>query len=168
MNERPRRERRRNEKIGEEFVQRHHSHEAYLGLMSCFAGGLILYGAARRRSHESDRPLSWSDLLLLGVATHKISRIIANDRVTLPFRAPFTRAEHALERGEPSHPVLQGVRQSIGELVTCPYCLAPWVSLTLHVTHWRFPQVSRSVGSIFAVASLSDFINRAYGRMERA
>ncbi len=159
-----------------------HRHEAYLGLMSCFAGGLILYGAARRRRDHVERPLSWSDLLLLGVATHKISRIIAEDRVTSPLRAPFQDADQEaplsarqaspsahLERSsarQETHPVWQGFRSSVGELLTCPYCLAPWVSLTLHWTHCRFPQSSRAVSSIFAVVSVSDFINRAYGRIE--
>lgn len=150
-------------------MESRHRHEAYLGLMSCFAGGLILYGAARRRNDHIERPLSWSDMLLLGVATHKISRIIAQDRVTSPIRAPFEENGHEPEAVSPvlvTHPVLQSFRNSVGELLTCPYCLAPWVSLTLHLTHFRFPQLSREVGSIFAVVSISDFINRAYGKME--
>jgi hypothetical protein len=34
-----------------------------------------------------------SELLLLGIGTHKLSRLIAKDRVTAPARAPLTQFE---------------------------------------------------------------------------
>ncbi len=46
------------------------------------------------RSKQADRPLpervSPGDILLLGVATHKLSRLLAKDWVTSFYRAPFT------------------------------------------------------------------------------
>ena len=45
-------------------------------------------------AHSSGRRLpdriASSDLMLLGVATYKLSRLISSDRVTSPLRAPFT------------------------------------------------------------------------------
>ena len=33
--------------------------------------------------------IAYGDLLLLGIATYKLSRLISSDRVTSPLRAPF-------------------------------------------------------------------------------
>ena len=64
------------------------------------------------------------DVALIGVATHKFSRMAAKDKVTSPFRAPFSRF---LEKGSPGEIEEEsrgtGVQKAIGDLVTCPYCL---------------------------------------------
>ena len=39
-------------------------------------------------------------MLLFGIATHKIGRIITKDWVTSPIRAPFTRYEESVGGGE--------------------------------------------------------------------
>ncbi|MBV9878588.1 MAG: DUF1360 domain-containing protein, partial [Verrucomicrobia bacterium] len=48
----------------------------------------ILAILAGRRPYPAIRI---GDLLLLAIGTHKLSRIVAKDRVTAPIRAPFTR-----------------------------------------------------------------------------
>ncbi|MDX6226106.1 MAG: hypothetical protein QOE64_2482, partial [Frankiales bacterium] len=52
------------------------------------AGALLI----RRSRPDYSRP-RWSDLALLAVATAKLSRLLARDRVTSPLRAPFTQFE---------------------------------------------------------------------------
>ncbi|HEY2733186.1 MAG TPA: DUF1360 domain-containing protein, partial [Polyangiales bacterium] len=68
-------------------------------------------------------------LLLLGVSTFQLARLIAKDRVLAPLRAPFTKFQDSSSAGE-VHEEARGVglQRAIGELVTCPYCLAPWVA----------------------------------------
>ena len=64
------------------------------------------------------------DVLLLGVATHKLSWAIAREAATSPLRAPFTELE---EIESPTHvkekPRGTGLQRSIGELLTCQFCL---------------------------------------------
>jgi hypothetical protein len=126
----------------------------------------------RRHAHLDRAPLAnrtpWQDLVLLGIASHKITRILTEDRVTEPIRSPFTE-----RRGEASgkpEPVEQpatgtGLRHSLGELVTCPYCTAPWVSLAASTLYLAKPGATRIVASVFVVVSISDFLNRGYARL---
>lgn len=49
-----------------------------------------LVAALRARGTSLPERLSWRDLGLAAVATHKLSRLLAKDPVTSPLRAPFT------------------------------------------------------------------------------
>jgi hypothetical protein len=55
-----------------------------------------LLTAARNSKDELPEKINFADLLLLGVATHKLSRIIAKDRVTSPLRARRLRNTSSL------------------------------------------------------------------------
>ena len=56
--------------------------------------------------------------MLLGVATHKLSRLIATDTATSPLRAPFTRYEGGAGVNEVSEtPRGEGPRRAFGELI---------------------------------------------------
>ena len=73
-----------------------------------------------------------ADIVLMSIATHKLSRLIAKDAMTSPLRAPVhpatpSRAERrGQQRGGPrpgqQHP------PRVGELITCPFCLAVWIA----------------------------------------
>lgn len=143
----------------------HHKLAAYGSLMGAFcvaAASTLFLANPQRSGRRRSRPgVDWGDLVLLGVATHKVTRIIAKDRVTQPIRAPFTRAEQG-------HRVPEGgaLRTGIGELVTCPYCLAPWTGLTWLGAFLVSPKRTRLAATLFAIASVSDFANRVYARLE--
>src|SRR4051812_22414532 len=63
----------------------------YAGAMAAFnalfALALLL---ARRSGRELPERVGAADLATIGVASHKVSRLIAKDKVTSPLRAPFT------------------------------------------------------------------------------
>ena len=61
------------------------------------AGSLI---ALRARDRALPEWLTTRDVLLIGIATHKLSRLIAKDKVTSFIRAPFTRFQEASGQGE--------------------------------------------------------------------
>lgn len=83
-------------------------------------------------SRVTDKKLSLTDIALLGIATHKLSRTVAKDRVTAPFREPFARYEKDGEPGEAEAESRgEGSQKTVGELVTCPYCMSPWVAAAL-------------------------------------
>ena len=56
-------------------------------------------GPARRSGRELPERVEAPDVLLTGVATHKLSRMISKDRITAFARAPFTEFQ---ERGRPA------------------------------------------------------------------
>ncbi len=103
------------------------------------------------------------DIALLGVATHKLSLTGAQDAVTSPLRAPFTELE---ERKSPKNvqekPRGTGLRRSLGELVTCRFCLGQWVAAFFTYGLVLFPAATRLVGSIFAILTLSDHLHQIY------
>src|SRR5262245_28073677 len=101
----------------------------YAALATVF-NGLYLgaVGAAAAR-HELPERMKVGDLVLLGAATHKLSRLIARDKVTAFLRAPFTEFEEEAGHGEvDERPRGRGLRRAVGELVSCPYCLGMWVA----------------------------------------
>ncbi len=125
-----------------------------------FAAVLLVNRASGRKVPDG---IKLPDILLLGVASHKLSWIVANDAVTSPIRAPFTRLE---EKESPKslqeEPRGQGLRRSLGELLTCHFCLGLWISSFFAYGLLLFPAATRLVGGIFAVVTVSDFLHQIY------
>src|SRR6266581_4261455 len=81
------------EKYGERTAEKEECDEQLLGeyavlLAFYIASVAVLTGAAIEQKRYPKR-FSLLDLALLGIATHKLSRIIAKDRITGILRAPF-------------------------------------------------------------------------------
>jgi hypothetical protein len=141
---------------------------AYTGLTVAFAaslgGALAALKAAGRDLPE--RP-SAADLALTGVATHKVSRLLAKDKVTSFIRAPFTRYQEPAGHGELEEaPRGTGGRYAVGELLVCPYCLAQWVAAGFAVGLVAAPRTTRFVAGIYAAETFSDFLQLAYQAAE--
>lgn len=136
----------------------------YAVLMSVFGaafGGSLL--AARRAGHELPERIGAGDLLITGIATHKLSRLLAKDKVTATFRAPFTEYEGAAGKGEVSEkPRGHGVRRSIGELLLCPFCLSQWVAGAFAVGLVVAPRVTRLLASMWTAQTVADVTQLAY------
>jgi hypothetical protein len=128
-----------------------------------FAGALL---AAKRSSRLPER-IGTEDLIMVGTASHKLSRLVAKDRVTAFLRAPFTEYQG---RGGPAEveerPRGEGVRRTLGELLVCPYCLGLWTSGAFHVGLLFAPRATRVVASTLAALTLSDFLQIAYKAAE--
>lgn len=140
----------------------------YLAFMAIFAS---LVGAAlavaRRQGRELPERIDPGQLLLVGTASHKLSRLIAKDKVTSPLRAPFTELEGGggpAELEERSRGT--GLRKAVGELLICPFCLNLWVVAGFSVGLLFAPRVTRFVASLFAALTVSDFFQIAYKAAE--
>lgn len=129
-----------------------------------FAGSLV---ALRLRHHELPGHPTAIDMLLVGVATHKLSRVIAKDKVTSFLRAPFTRFQESSGQGEvEEEPCGHGLRRAVGELVVCPYCIAQWVAAGLTLGLIGAPRLTRLISSVFVAHTISDFLQVAYRAAE--
>jgi hypothetical protein len=128
-----------------------------------FAGALV---AARRKRRLPER-IRADDLILIGTASHKLSRLIAKDKVTAFVRAPFTEYQG---RGGPAEVEErargEGVRRAIGELLICPYCLGLWTSGAFHAGLLFAPRVTRVTASTLTALTISDFLQIAYKAAE--
>ncbi len=143
---------------------------AYALLAGTFATGV---GGSLLALHRSGRDLperpSAADVLLVGVASHKLSRLIAKDKVTSFLRAPFTRFQEATGQGEVAEqPCGHGLQLALGELLVCPYCLSQWIAAGMTVGLVGVPRATRFAGSILAAHTISDFLQIAYHAAEQA
>jgi hypothetical protein len=124
--------------------------------------------AIRRSGRELPDRVAAQDVLLLGAATHKLSRVIAKDRVTSVLRAPFAEYEGSGGPAEVEEkPRGGGLRRTVGELMTCPYCLDQWVASALVLGLVAAPRTTRVVASLFTTVAVSDFLQVAYKAAER-
>ncbi|MEX2542416.1 MAG: DUF1360 domain-containing protein [Trueperaceae bacterium] len=142
---------------------------SYAGFLAAFGAGFLGFLAASRRL---DRPLperfSTQDVLLLGVATHKLTRIVTRDWVTSPLRAPFTSYEGSTGGGEvKERPRGRGFQRATGELLTCPWCFAPWTAAGLGYGLVLAPRGTRFVATLFAAVALSDYLQHGYNRVKQ-
>jgi hypothetical protein len=141
------------------------SYAAVMGTFATLFGGALLIAARTgRRLPERTAP---SDLVLIGVASHKLSRLIAKDKVTSPVRAPFTELQGdggPAELEERSRG--QGARKAIGEMLICPYCLGLWVAASFSIGLLFVPRLARFLATIFSAQTISDFLQIAYKAAE--
>ncbi|HET8815096.1 MAG TPA: DUF1360 domain-containing protein [Solirubrobacterales bacterium] len=138
---------------------------AFIGIFGSLVGAALL--VAKRERRELAEQVSAGELLLVGTASHKLSRLLSKDKVTSPLRAPFTELEG---KGGPAEleesPRGTGMRKAIGELLVCPYCLGLWVVTAFSVGLIFAPRVTRFVASLFSALTISDFFQIAYKAAE--
>ena len=122
----------------------------------------VLTGTAVEKN-RLPRRFALLDLALLGIATHKLSRIVAKDRITGILRAPFVNYIRSTGAGGvEEEPRGRGIQRGIGQLVSCPYCMAPWCATALGFGFVFAPRVTRFLAGILASIAASDFLHRAY------
>jgi Protein of unknown function (DUF1360) len=140
---------------------------AYAGLVGVFAMAASLAFLALKRGGRLPSRIGFTDLVLVGVATHKLSRLIAKDKVTSFLRAPFTRYQGPGAPGEVEEEARgHGLRLATGELLTCPYCIGPWISAAFLFALVQQPRYARLAASALVVLTIADFLQLAYKAAE--
>jgi hypothetical protein len=131
---------------------------------TAFIGSLV---AARKRGHELPERIETRDIVLMGLATHKVTRLLAKDRVTSFLRAPFTEYQDRAGHGELEEKARgRGVRLAFGELIICPYCLAQWVTGGFAVGAVAAPRLTRLLAAMWTAEAISDVAQLAYHAAE--
>jgi hypothetical protein len=142
-------------------ADRHRPLGSYAALTVVFNtvfGGALLAG--RRRLPER---YDVGDVALLSVATYKLSRLLAKDRVTSGIRAPFTRFEGDAGAAEVDERARgRGLRRALGELLVCPYCLEQWVGGGFVVGMVFAPRATRATATMFTVVAGADVLQQGY------
>lgn len=135
----------------------------YAMLLLTFSSGFggLLYRASKQ--HRLPKRIGLRDIALLGVATHKLTRLVTRDRVTAAVRFPFTEFERTTGAGEvEERPRGRGLRQAVGTLLTCPFCAGPWIAAALTIALLERPRETRATSSVMAMVTVSDFMNQLY------
>ena len=143
---------------------------AHAVLTFVFNGSVLAYALGYRRSgRRLPERIPVGDLALLSIGTYKLARLIAKDRITSFFRAPFTRYEGESERPSEisEEPRGDGLRRAIGELLVCPYCLGQWVGTAYLLTYLREPRLARTVAALFTIVAGSDLLQEAWVAVDK-
>ena len=130
----------------------------YLGLVSAAAAAVRLSG------RELPTRIPPGDLALMTIATFRLSRRIAKDPITAPLRAPFTVFQGASGEAEIAEEVREhgGVKHAVGELLTCPFCMAQWVATALVFSYVTAPRAARLAALTMTMVAGSDVLQFVY------
>ncbi len=140
----------------------------YLITMSAYAAvvGVLAAGARMTRRPVLDG-LPAKDIALSALATYKLSRLLAKDPVTSPLRAPFTAYQGTTGPAELSEEVRgSGARKTIGELVTCPFCVGMWVATGVTAGFIYLPRTTRLTIGTFAALAGADMLQFAHAWLD--
>ncbi|MGB2570213.1 DUF1360 domain-containing protein [Micromonospora citrea] len=146
--------------------------DGYLKAMGTYATvAASLAGLVKATGRPVPERPATADVVLLGIATHKLSRLLAKDAVTSPLRAPFTRYDHPIGSGEVMEQVRDSgspTRHAIGELLSCPFCLAVWVATGMTAGLVLAPRLTRLVATALTAVAASDFLQMGYAVAQQA
>jgi hypothetical protein len=139
----------------------------YATLSAAFGAAFAAFMAEANRRDRIPEGVNAGDLVLVGVATHKLSRLLSKDIVTSFARAPFTRFKEESGKGEVEEEARgEGLRRAVGELVACPYCMGQWVAAGLTAGLVFAPRSTRLVAGMYTALTVSDFLQIAYKAAE--
>jgi hypothetical protein len=142
---------------------------ADLGAMGVYVGLVSAAATAVRVSgRELPERIPLGDAALLTVATFRLARRIAKDPVTAPVRAPFVRFEGASGHAEVAEEVREhgGVKHAVGELLTCPFCLAQWVGTGFVFGYVSAPRATRLAALTMTMVAGSDVLQFVYDAIQ--
>ncbi|MFC5815955.1 DUF1360 domain-containing protein [Nonomuraea harbinensis] len=154
------------EKTGQEYEG---EHDRPLGAYARIIGvyGTVVAAAAVAAKLTGRRPperIGPMDVALMAACTHKLARLLAKDPVTSPIRAPFTRFEGVSGPSE----LKEEPRNTVGELVSCPFCIAQWAATGYAIGLVFAPRATRLVGAAMTAVAASDWLQFAYAKLARS
>lgn len=142
---------------------------SYAMMMLVFAGsfGSMLIRAGRRG--KLPKRIGARDIALLGIATHRLTRILTRERVTVALRFPFTEYEGTAGAGEVrEHARGRGLRRAVGSLLTCQFCAGLWTAAALTAALVARPRETRVIASVLTIVTISDFLHQGYAKARSA
>lgn len=117
----------------------------------------------RRRGTRLPDRIPLIDLGITAIATQRAARLLAKEPITSPARAPFTEFVSVSGPAELEERAREDsmLRHTIGELLSCPFCLGQWIATGFITGHLVAPRATRVVTSLFAVVGVADAIHHS-------
>ncbi|WP_409304681.1 DUF1360 domain-containing protein [Peribacillus sp. SCS-155] len=108
-------------------------------------------------------------IVLLGLASFRLTRLIVFDKITEFIRRPFfDEIEESDENGSTEIyliPKKNGIRSWIGELLSCYWCTGIWVSLLLLGVHLLHSRTGDFLIIVLAIAAMGAIIETIIGKL---
>ncbi len=143
----------------------------YVAVLSVYSS-VVLLTALTAAVTGRRLPERWQaqDLLTVTLGSHKLSRTLSKDAVTSPIRAPFA---HYAGTGGPAEVQEETrnsseLRHSLGELLTCPFCLDMWVATAFVIGLIFAPRFTRLIAGSFTALAGADFLQLVYAMAQQA
>jgi hypothetical protein len=146
-----------------EVVERRTTYATLTGLFLSLLAAFFL----RERRNRENLDLRPFDLALLGLATFRLGRLAAYDKVFETFRLPVaeTRPDET-GAGDTVVPKGHGVQRALGELISCPICVGTWVAAVLVYGLGVAPRATRALLAIMGSVGLAELFNAATEALE--
>lgn len=102
------------------------------------------------------------DLILLSLASFRLTRLIVFDKITSFIRKPFFQEEEEKnEKGEIEIyivPKKSGFKGWVGELLSCYWCTGVWITIFIVCISYFIPYWSGPLIVVLAVAGLASLL----------
>lgn len=105
----------------------------------------------RRKSGRLER-VTGLDLVLLGMSTLRMAKLVSEDEVTAVVRKPLVEVEKGQRK-----PKGNGLQLALGQLVLCPTCVGTWMAAFLTYALHLFPTQTRPFLAMMSASGASQF-----------
>lgn len=129
---------------------------ALTAVYSVLAGGVAV-AASRKRGGDAV-PADLQELVLYGLATAGLTRVLSADKIGEWVRAPFVDEPAEGER----RPKGEGFRYAVGELLTCTRCLGSWSALALVGARTAAPQPAKVGATLLALSYVNGVLQSSF------
>lgn len=138
-----------------------------IGAFGATVSGILGYAAGHDDLLDE---ISLTDIAILGVGSHKLARMATRDRIGTVLRQPFTeyRGTSSALPGEATEDARRDdgeLRQAIGELLVCPYCMSTWAAVALFGTYLADRKLGRTAGAFLSVVGIAEMMQSVYRRV---
>ena len=138
-------------------------YSTYATLVGIFAAGMAGVGALAGLRGRHPEQLTALDLAVLSAATFKAAHVVAHDEVTSFLRAPFVQGE--AHEGDEQPVEDGGLRQALGELLTCSRCVGMWAAAGAVGLHTVAPRTGRLLTWSLAAAAANDVLQAGFAAL---
>lgn len=108
-------------------------------------------------------------IILLGLASFRLTRLIVFDKITEFIRRPFFDEVEEQEADGTIEiyliPKKSGVKGWVGELLSCYWCTGIWVSMLLAGLHLYQSTVGEYIIIVLAIAAIGSIIETVISKM---
>ena len=137
---------------------------SYAAIMAAFGGVLAATTSAERALRREPSAFSAFEFVLLCAGSFKAARTISRERVGSVLRQPFVETDGLVENADAVEevPAGDGLRQAVGELVTCTRCAGTWAAASLLACQTIAPRFGRLLTWTLAAGAANDFLQAGF------
>lgn len=134
---------------------------AMIGFIALFIVGFFV--GVRWWGEDVFFTLGWIDIILIALATHRLTRLVTNDKIFAFVREWF------MDPGQDENTWVKpagGVRRLMAELIECVWCTSMWAALVA-LSFYLIGAVGKFAIMMLAVSSLGMILYHLSGALSR-